>query len=792
MSLPPQGNHPMQDVIDGFGLLFNDENNTNSARTINVASGAMDDEDNNNANIETLDNDWIEENEVNMDLIRDGIVAAGTHKAYIGDISNFLQWVIREQNDWLTEYGRMELGDIFVQREGENERMYRTRKLIRFKSLLRDSFDDNIINIDAITPSKYMGYIMSLKGRGANRHLSKSSYGNKRAALFHLFRLHNRVGFTDVFRGEIGGLFKGFYRTIVQNRSIINNPTDEPINNEGKLPMSVELYKEICGWLMAYGTADGVFAYCYLIITWNLACRAQNTADIRFKDISWSTCFDAFSISFGHSKTDQLGEEAKYIRHIYANPMSKEATENETETVVCPVFAMAVYLTSCFNLQQNFDGFLFPGKLQARRFGKILAAVLAKNEAEVIRLGFTLNDIGTHSIQKGAVSYLSSLPGGPSSAATCIRAGWTMGKIKDVYMRYVTAGDQFVGRCLSLLPILRMEFGSSPPYFVTVNEQSWVDDLVKCQFPMFVSIAGLGRLTIMGLASILYHSGWVMNCLPVNHIFRVTCHCLRNGEMVRYLANSTDKYEIAVKYPWNDVHAFSGIPPHVAILQRLSQMTDDHSLLVEEFVGKVKATLQEMGVDEGRMTEEYLKNALKEFQETLLEQLGGGLPAPNQVVLPVTTGNQIENGNKYTPHLYGNSFKRVPRDWRWPRCGVADLWRQWWIGDVVRMIPPIKMLTINDVKHLDHVPLTAKELINRSGNGQNSRRDARKSLCDLRFVMEFVTRKVEEIGALEEVITVTSVDKMFAAVSYIFDNCPRDAQKRWQTVVNHLRRKEIV
>ena len=58
--------------------------------------------------------------------------------------------------------------------------------------------------------------------------------------------------------------------------------------------------------------------------------------------------------------------------------------------------------------------------------------------------------------------------------------------------------------------------------------------------------------------------------------------------------------------------------------------------------------------------------------------------------------------------------------------------------------------------------------------------------------MEFVTRKVEEIGALEEVITVTSVDKMFAAVSYIFDNCPRDAQKRWQTVVNHLRRKEIV
>ena len=81
-------------------------------------------------------------------------------------------------------------------------------------------------------------------------------------------------------------------------------------------------------------------------------------------------------------------------------------------------------------------------------------------------MGVDKNEIGTHSIRKGAVSYLASLPGGPPAASVCIRAGWTMGKVRDIYMRYVASGDEFVGRCLAMLPVLRMEFGSSPPHFV--------------------------------------------------------------------------------------------------------------------------------------------------------------------------------------------------------------------------------------------------------------------------------------------------------------------------------------
>jgi hypothetical protein len=69
-------------------------------------------------------------------------------------------------------------------------------------------------------------------------------------------------------------------------------------------------------------------------------------------------------------------------------------------------------------------------------------------------MGFSIEDIGTHSIRKGAMSYLASLYGGTPAASTCIRAGWSMGCVCDIYMQYVVSGYQFVGRFFSLLLVL--------------------------------------------------------------------------------------------------------------------------------------------------------------------------------------------------------------------------------------------------------------------------------------------------------------------------------------------------
>ena len=93
----------------------------------------------------------------------------------------------------------------------------------------------------------------------------------------------------------------------------------------------------------------------------------------------------------------------------------------------------------------------------------MLSHLIWDHEAEVSELGVNPKMIGTHSIRKGAVTYMSSLPGGPSILSVCICAGWTMGTVKDVYMWYLSSGDQFVGHCLEMLPLLQMEFVSPPP-----------------------------------------------------------------------------------------------------------------------------------------------------------------------------------------------------------------------------------------------------------------------------------------------------------------------------------------
>ena len=392
-----------------------------------------------------------------LNNIRDSIVGGSTQRSYVLDLKQFLAWTRVERPEWLTPYGAEQLG--LLEEPGENEggRAFRNRTKVAFTSLLRNAFENPLVRMDLITPAGFMGYISSLRNQRTGRMLSKSSYGNKRSALFHLFRLQNKVGFTEEFNMELGNLYRGFNRIRAQDRGneARQGGAGGRLLREGKEPMSVELYKKLCQWFLNWGTVDGVFAYCYLVLTWNLCCRAKSTSKILFKDMRWTT-FDSFEVFFAHTKGDQLGDEAKYSRHCYANPV---------DVIVSPVFAVSLYLTCCFQTEQMSHDHLFPGTRQYDRFSEILQRCLHEHSVEVAAMGLEDGDIGTHSIRKGAVSYVSSLPGGPPGAAICIRAGWTMGRVKDIYMRYVSAGDEFVGRCLSMLPLLSSKFGASPPHF---------------------------------------------------------------------------------------------------------------------------------------------------------------------------------------------------------------------------------------------------------------------------------------------------------------------------------------
>jgi hypothetical protein len=137
-------------------------------------------------------------------------------------------------------------------------------------------------------------------------------------------------------------------------------------------------------------------------------------------------------------------------------------------------------MSSCFNtFTVKEESLLFPGPQQEHRFVKILNRVLKENHIDVQALGFDVDSLGTHSIWKGAASFLTSLPGGLPAASSSIRGGWSMGNVKDRYFKYMESGDQFVGQCLSLLPILTVDMAASPPFFDIVTASEDYDKVME-------------------------------------------------------------------------------------------------------------------------------------------------------------------------------------------------------------------------------------------------------------------------------------------------------------------------
>lgn len=112
-----------------------------------------------------------------------------------------------------------------------------------------------------------------------------------------------------------------------------------------------------------------------------------------------------------------------------------------------------------------------------------------KIKSLLVSRGVKAEDIGYHSLRKGAATYVTSgTTACPPMTAVHLRAGWTLGGIHDTYFRsfififrYESAGDMFVGRTVSGLPIDSAEFSILPPYFEECNEE--VKETIKICFP---------------------------------------------------------------------------------------------------------------------------------------------------------------------------------------------------------------------------------------------------------------------------------------------------------------------
>ena len=196
-----------------------------------------------------------------------------------------------------------------------------------------------------------------------------------------------------------------------------------------------------------------IFAHCFLTLEWNLMARSDNVVHSHINHLEWRD--DCLLYYILRSKGDQEGDHSTHPWHVYANPHQPH---------ICPILALAKYLLA--NPQVTEGMKLFYSSDPYQRFSKALRKCLEDNEEIFNEMGVDIDEIGTHSARKGAATHCSTgTTVSPPMASICLRAGWSMGPVKEKYIHYEKAGDQYVGRVATGLNVNSVEFAVSPPYF---------------------------------------------------------------------------------------------------------------------------------------------------------------------------------------------------------------------------------------------------------------------------------------------------------------------------------------
>ncbi|GAX10566.1 hypothetical protein FisN_14Lu064, partial [Fistulifera solaris] len=732
---------------------------------------------------------------MSLQQMDDGIVSKNVFSSYCNGIIHFINWCavqnVDETSELLTELAKETVKDCRDPNEGESKKKHRARVKAVYMNLIRNARNSPLVIEENITPGLVMKYIASGANQQTGKALSRSSYKGKRSAIFHLLRCHNGRGPTEEYKQRIGNYWKGFGRKR-SNRSPQNEDENEDGNgdssddeeddrdelNEGKEAISTELYRSILKWLLEYASVDSLLAACFICLTWNLACRSNNTAKLKLSHLSW-TKFDAMQINFKHTKTDVTGAEKQVKRNLYSNI-------NEPD--IDFTFLLGLYLATNFTTVQEAGYRLFPGTSDSttKRVSRKLQEVLELHEDEVIAMGYaSISDIGLHSLRKGAATYLGSLPGGPSPVAICHRCGWSTGKVLDIYFQQLQRGDEFVGRCLSLLNLMSSDFASSPAYFCPeVVDNEWMANCVKKVFPCFHHINGMQKILQRCLASMIHHHDYVAR-FEANHPARKSIAIFRDYNLMEHGLAALKTHKA-----WDTTNHISGVPPHVKELVDLAEIKDQLGSIAERIFEKVMKGVTDYfetrRIGGGELTEERLMELIQRASDSTRSEVFDRLTLQLERLVESFQQNPLRGMYVEEP-TNGNAFSstELPIDFEFPRSNTLDLWVQWNTPNREQNIPALKNVSTKSYKFLDEKQRSAGEC-NRSSrlqaNRKGKRRESRRTASDMKILCQFIEAEARKFGF--ETISELNMQEAFETVAKEFGF----GQEAWTTTLKAVQK----
>jgi len=150
---------------------------------------------------------------------------------------------------------------------------------------------------------------------------------------------------------------------------------------------------------------------------------------------------------------------------------------------------------------------------------------MPKNRDEFKQVGVDSGMLGSHSTRKGAITLASSgCTISPSMASICIRAGWSMGPMKEWYMYYAPADDQFVGRSVTGIPSVYSKFAASRVYWDWSEGTNRVDGTTAVNIILEASLLGPEEVSPSAcqllrylVAALVYHHEYLRNSLHASN-----------------------------------------------------------------------------------------------------------------------------------------------------------------------------------------------------------------------------------------------------------------------------------
>ena len=564
--------------------------------------------------------------------------------------------------------------------------------------------------------------------------LSASSYESACSALSHLYTDAglNKEAISPELWKKLSSYKKGSRRMGASEKKDFGLKL-----SEGKRPLSYQAYKRLATLLFRSEKAEHIAAHAFLVLEWNLIARAENCVGAKIDHIHFHR--DALLFNFAKTKTDQEGtKNIDHPWHVYANPI---------DPAVCPLLALSRHIMvhpTILTGQCN----LFEGMSQYERFNRIFNDVVIEYREDFVALGICPEDFGTHSIRKGAATFVSTgCTVSPPMASICLRACWTLGGVNDRYIKYEKAGDQYVGRVVSGLPVLGKEFAVSPPHFDFSTCENEVEEerktfalnnWIKSRIPQEAkSNESIFYLIKMCLSSFIYHREFLEKNLHQASAVRCT---------VFWVEDIPSTSHVKIIYPWEESSnpiEITGIPPHTTLLAEIEGLRKMVSGIGASIASEMKGALRdeldarEVGgtafaqsslilskLDllvkrgEDTMMRCRLENESASIGEVfdneisfVLEEEVEGLETDNflsaqtrEQIIREKTRCQLKR-RKLTLGLHHGKLNPLPSTWTFPKkMSVIHLINMWLLGNKKENVPPLKLLSSRNVDHLKSGP----------------------------------------------------------------------------------------